>query len=112
MGTICLFAFARPTLALFSRFAYLFLHISNHAIAQLELMRMGVSLVTSISLALVTPYLKARFTPNSSLFDIWTTRFCFVLLEIGTIVIGLSTTIAGIRTGKLVENDKLSQAFF
>jgi hypothetical protein len=100
MGTICLFAFARPTLALFSRFAYLFLHIPNATIDQLELMRMGVALVTSISLALVTPYLKARFTPNSSLFDIWTTRLCFVLLAVGTVVVGLSTTTGGIRTGE------------
>jgi len=69
-------------------------------IVQLEAMRMGVALAISISLALATPYLKAKFSPNSSLFDIWTIRICFILLAVGTVIVGLSTSLAGIRTGK------------
>jgi hypothetical protein len=100
LGIICLNAFGRPALALFSRFAYLFLHLPNFMIDQLEAMRMGVALVISLSLALVTPHLKARFSPDSSLFDVWTTRICFVLLAVGTVVVGLSTSLAGMRTGE------------
>jgi hypothetical protein len=69
-------------------------------IDQLELMRMGVALAISISLALATPYLKAKFSPDSSLFDVWTTRICFILLAVGTVTVGLSTSLAGMRTGK------------
>jgi hypothetical protein len=69
-------------------------------IDQLEAMRMGVALAISLILALATPYLKAKFSPDSSLFDIWTTRICFVLLAIGTVIVGLSTSLAGIRTGE------------
>jgi hypothetical protein len=69
-------------------------------IDQLEAMRMGVALVISLALALATPYLKAKFSPNSSMFDVWTTRLCFILLAVGTVVVGLSTSLAGIRTGK------------
>ena len=68
-------------------------------IAQLEATRMGVALAISISLALATPYLKAKFSPNSSLFDVWTTRICFILLAVGTVIVGLSTNLATMRTG-------------
>lgn len=102
LGIICLNAFGRPAVALFSRFAYLFLHLPNLMISQLEAMRMGVALAISLSLALATPYLKAKFSPNSSLFDIWTTRICFILLAVGTVVVGLSTSLGSIRTGKFL----------
>lgn len=69
-------------------------------IGQLEAMRMGVALAISISLALATPYLKAKFSPNTALFDVWTTRICFILLAVGTVVVGLSTNLAGMRTGE------------
>jgi hypothetical protein len=61
---------------------------------------MGVALAISISLALATPFLKAKFSPDSSLFDIWTTRICFILLAVGTVVVGLSTSLASMRTGE------------
>jgi hypothetical protein len=100
LGIICLNAFGRPALTLFSRFAYLFLHLPNPMIDQLEIMRMGVALAVSISLALATPYLKVKFSPDSSLFDVWTTRVCFVLLAVGTVVVGVSTSLASMRTGQ------------
>jgi hypothetical protein len=99
LGIICLNAFGRPALALFSRFANLFLHQPDYMVVQLEAMRMGVALAISISLALATPYLKAKFSPDSALFDVWTTRVCFILLAVGTVVVGLSTTLASIRIG-------------
>jgi hypothetical protein len=83
-------------------------------IDQLEAMRMGVALAISISLALATPYLKAKFSPDSSLFDIWTTRACFVLLAVGTVVVGLSTSLASMRTGEFVcffKNKKSCNSF-
>jgi hypothetical protein len=77
-------------------------------IDQLEAMRMGVALAISISLALATPYLKVKFSPNSSLFDVWTTRICFVLLAVGTVVVGLSTSLAGMRTGEFFCNNEIN----
>jgi hypothetical protein len=106
-GIICLNAFGRPALALFSRFASLFLHLPDFMINQLEATRMGVALAISVSLALATPYLKTKFSPDSALFDVWTTRVCFVLLAVGTVTVGVSVTLAGIRWGKFALDTRL-----
>jgi hypothetical protein len=103
LGIICLNAFARPGLALFARFGNLFLHLPDKIISQLELTRIGVTLAISITLALVTPHLKAKFSPNSALFDVWTTRVCFVLLAVGTVMVGISTDLGDMRAGKSVQ---------
>jgi ABC-type microcin C transport system permease subunit YejB len=78
-------------------------------ITELEAMRMGVALAISLALALATPYLKAKFSPNSSLFDVWTTRICFILLAVGTVIVGLSTSLASMRTGKFLHFFQLQQ---
>ena len=81
-------------------------------IAQLEATRMGVALAISISLALATPYLKAKFSPNSSLFDVWTTRICFILLAVGTVIVGLSTNLATMRTGEFTSSSLCRSLLF
>jgi hypothetical protein len=103
IAVIFLNTFARQVNIIFPQFVSVALGLPLSTVGYISTIKIFVALGMLVGLAALTPYMKSNIVRSSLWYDLWTVRFCLAFLTIGSIVIGLSSSLSVLVVGSHVQ---------